>query len=53
VEQFNIEFQEKDLAKRFSFLGNFVYVDGAFRYVGKGALPFWSMPDANDPAKQH
>jgi hypothetical protein len=24
VEQFNIEFQEKDSAKRFSFLGNFV-----------------------------
>jgi hypothetical protein len=32
---------------RFSMLVNYVYVDGAFRYVGKGAYPFWSMPDAS------
>ena len=50
VEQFAIEFVA-DNGKRFSFLGNFVYVGGAYRYVGKGAFPFWSMPDANDPSK--
>jgi hypothetical protein len=30
---------------RFSLVVNYVYVDGAFRYVGKGAYPFWSAPD--------
>lgn len=50
IEQFDIEFQAEN-GKRFSFLGNFVYAQGAYRYVGKGALPFWTMPDANDPAK--
>lgn len=48
VEQFEVEFVS-DEGKRFSILGNFVYVDGAFRFVGKGAYPFWSMPDATAP----
>ena len=52
VEQFEIEFQAEESGKRFSFLGNFVYVAGAYKYVGKGAFPFWAMPDANDPAKK-
>jgi hypothetical protein len=48
VEQYTVEFVA-DQKRRFSFLGNFVYVEGAFRYVGKGAYPFWSMPDATRP----
>jgi hypothetical protein len=44
VEQFNIEFKSDD-GKKFSELGNFVYVDGAFRYLGNGTFPFWSQPD--------
>jgi hypothetical protein len=45
VEQFEIEFVSED-GKKFSELANFVYSNGAYRYVGKGAYPFWSMPDA-------
>jgi hypothetical protein len=52
VEAFGIDLQAEGSGKRFSFLGNFVYAEGAYRYVGKGALPFWAMPDANDPAKK-
>jgi hypothetical protein len=48
VEQFEVEFVS-DNGKRFSILGNFVYVDGAFRFMGKGAYPFWSMPDTTAP----
>jgi hypothetical protein len=48
VEPFNIAITS-DNGKRFSFLANYVYVDGAFRFVGKGAYPFWSMPDATRP----
>ena len=48
VEQFEVEFAA-DNGKKFSILGNFVYVDGAFRFVGKGAYPFWSMPDTTAP----
>jgi hypothetical protein len=44
VEQFHIEFTS-DEGKKFSERANFVYVDGAFRYLGKGAYPFWSMPE--------
>jgi hypothetical protein len=49
VEQFVTEFDPipKLSHGRFSMLVNYVYVDGAFRYVGKGAHPFWSMPDAS------
>jgi hypothetical protein len=52
IEQFDIEIESERTGKKFSFLGNYVYVDGAYRYVGKGAYPFWSMPDANDPNKK-
>ena len=52
VEQFEVELQSERSGKKFSFLGNFVYVEGAYRYVGKGAFPFWAIPDANDPAKR-
>lgn len=44
VEQFEIEYVSED-GRKFSELANFVFVDGAYRYVGKGAYPFWSMPD--------
>src|ERR1700723_950118 len=47
VEQFVTEFDSTPKMKngRFSLVVNYVYVDGAFRYVGKGAHPFWSAPD--------
>jgi hypothetical protein len=47
VEQFVTEFDSTPKMKngRFSLVVNYVYVDGAFRYVGKGAYPFWSAPD--------
>jgi len=49
LEQFEIKFVA-DNGRWFSELCNFVYVDGAFRYLGKGAYPFWSMPDATRKA---
>jgi hypothetical protein len=52
VEQYEVEIVDDKSGKKFSWLGNFVFVDGAYRFVGGGALPFWSMPDANDPAKK-
>jgi hypothetical protein len=45
VEQFEVEFVSEG-GQRFSELSNLVYANGAYRYVGKGAYPFWSMPDA-------
>jgi hypothetical protein len=51
VEQFLIKVSEKRSGKWFSYLGNFVYVDGAYRYVGGGVLPFWSMPGGAHPKK--
>jgi hypothetical protein len=47
VEQFVTEFDPVPKMKngRFSLVVNYVYVDGAFRYVGKGAYPFWAAPD--------
>jgi hypothetical protein len=49
VEQFVCEFDPTPKLKygRFSMFVNYVYVDGAFRYVGTGAYPFWSMTDAS------
>jgi hypothetical protein len=44
LESFEIEFVSEG-GRRFSELSNFVYVNGGYRYVGKGAYPFWSMPD--------
>ncbi len=49
VEQFEIEFTS-DRGRKESILANFVYVGGAYRYLGKGAYPFWSMPDASRPS---
>ena len=47
VEQFVTEFDPVPKMKngRFSLVVNYVYVDGAFRYIGKGAYPFWAAPD--------
>lgn len=47
VEQFVTEFDPVPKMKngRFSLVVNYVYLGGAFRYVGKGAYPFWSAPD--------
>jgi hypothetical protein len=47
VEQFVTEFDPIPKMKqgKFSLLVNYVYVDGAFRYVGKDAYPFWSAPE--------
>jgi len=52
LEQFQIELRATGSEKRFFFWGNFVYVDGAYRYVGGGALPFWSMPGGTHPKEQ-
>jgi len=48
IEQFEVVLEGKmpgeDKVRSLSMLVNVVYVDGAFRFLGKGALPFWSMP---------
>jgi hypothetical protein len=44
LEQFEVKFVA-DGGANSSQMVNFVYVDGAFRYMGGGAYPFWSMPD--------
>jgi hypothetical protein len=49
LEQFEVKFVA-DNGRSFSMLCNFVYVDGAYRFLGKGAYPFWSMPDATRKA---
>lgn len=46
IEQFTVAFVAEKGASM-SMLLNFVYVDGAHRYVGRGAYPFWSMPDVS------
>jgi hypothetical protein len=47
VEQIVCEFNPEPKLKygHFSIFANYVYVEGAFRYVGTGAYPFWSSPD--------
>jgi hypothetical protein len=47
IEQFVAEFEpvRHSDGSRFSLFANYVYADGAYRYVGKGAYPFWSAPD--------
>jgi hypothetical protein len=40
VEQFVMEFLSGN-GKKFLFLANFVYEDGAYRFVGGGGGPFW------------
>jgi hypothetical protein len=49
VERFDIKVQDESSGEWFSFLGNFVYVDGAYRFAGLGTLPFWSMPGGTHP----
>jgi hypothetical protein len=51
IEQFEVGFEadKPDARGRntMSILVNTVWADGAYRYVGKGAYPFWSMPDSS------
>jgi len=46
VEQFRLEFRSGSHNQRFSFIANFVYVDGAYRFVGGGGVAFWAKPGA-------
>jgi len=50
IEQFEVEFEADKIGERggrsLSSLVNMVWIDGAYRYVGGGAYPFWSMPDS-------
>jgi TonB family protein len=49
VEQYQLTFvadaDSPQGGRMFSKLDNFVYLEGAFRYVGGGGYPFWLMPD--------
>jgi hypothetical protein len=47
VEQFRLEFRSGNHNQKFSFIANFVYVDGAYRFVGGGGVAFWAKPGAN------
>ena len=44
VEQFRLEFRSGSHDQKFSFIANFVYVDGAYRCVGGGGAAFWAKP---------
>ncbi|HET6931299.1 MAG TPA: hypothetical protein VFI45_13330 [Candidatus Acidoferrum sp.] len=44
VEQFRLEFRSGSHDQKFSFISNFVYVDGAYRFVGGGGVAFWAKP---------
>jgi hypothetical protein len=46
VEQFRLELRSGSHDQRFSFIANFVYVDGAYRFVGGGGVAFWAKPGA-------
>jgi hypothetical protein len=46
VEQFQLEFRSSNHDQKFRFIANFVYVDGAYRFVGGGGAPFWAKPEA-------
>jgi hypothetical protein len=50
IDQYEIEFISSR-GYRSSELANFTYVEGAYLFLGKGAYPFWSMPDATTPKK--
>jgi hypothetical protein len=50
IERYEIEFTSS-LGYKSSILANFTYINGAYRYLGKGAYPFWSMPDSSAPKK--
>lgn len=45
VEKYNVKFSGEG-GHSMSHLVNFAYVDGAFRYLGRGSYPHWSMPQA-------
>ena len=47
VEQFRLEFRSGSHDQKFSFIANFVYVDGAYRFVGGGGVAFWAKPGVN------
>ena len=44
VEQFRLEFRSGSHDQKFSFIANFVYVEGAYRFVGGGGVAFWAKP---------
>lgn len=44
VEQFRLEFRSGSHDQKFSFIANFVYADGAYRFVGGGGAAFWAKP---------
>src|SRR6266436_9261805 len=46
VEQFRLEFRSGSHDQKFSLIANFVYVDGAYRFVGGGGVAFWAKPGA-------
>ena len=41
VEQFILEFESTKSLKKFRVVANFVYIDGAYRFVGGSGAPFW------------
>ena len=41
VEQFILEFESTKSLKKFRVVANFVYIDGAYRFVGGRGAPFW------------
>jgi hypothetical protein len=53
IEQFEVRFEADKVGASggtaISSLVSMVWVDGAYRYVGGGAYPFWSMPDRTQP----
>jgi hypothetical protein len=44
VEQFMLEFRSTKAGQRFRIIVNFVYADGAYRFVGGGGAPLWAKP---------
>ena len=49
IEQFEVVFESNKAGKNgggrtMSSMSNFVWIDGAYRHLGNGAYPFWSMP---------
>ena len=49
IEQFEVEFEADKMGegggRSMSYVVNMVWLTGAYRYLGKGAYPFWSMPE--------
>ncbi len=44
VEQFVMQFESTGTGRKFLFMANFVYLDGAYRFVGGGGTAFWAKP---------